>query len=155
MSSCSRSAEAVEYLLGLMDPALAESFLRHVEGCPACAAALEAERMIEAGLSCSYEVPEGLVERIGSSIDLLERPPKKWFALRLLGIAGFSSTALFALWNVTISSGRGLLAEDAFQQFTQSTARVLDSGTFTLLGLAFGICLTLATILALASRYGR
>lgn len=155
MNSCSRSAEAAEYLLGLMDGPTESSFLRHVEGCPECARALEAEKDIDSCLADSYEVPDGLLERIGTSIDLLEKPSGRLARARILGIACASSAALFGLWSLATSSGRAVVSGDRFHDVIQSVARIVDSGAVGLLGLGFGIVLTVATMLALAARYGR
>lgn len=155
MSSCSRSAEAVEYLLGLLDPPMAASFVEHCAGCPDCSRVLEAERMIDKGLAGSYEVPAGLLERIGSSIDLLEKPAGRWSILRVAAASGAAAAVLFGAWRILASSGRSLLSGDGFQQVAQAAARAMEPGSVWVAGIAFGLVLTTATMVFLASRYGR
>lgn len=155
MSSCRRSAEAVEYLLGLLDPPMAASFLEHCAGCPECTRALEAEEMIEQGLTGSYGIPDGLLARIGSSIDLLEKPSGRRATLGVMAAAGAAAAALFGAWSMLTSSGRSLLSGDGFQQVAQAAARAMDPGSVWIAGIAFGLVLTTATMVFLASRYGR
>lgn len=149
MNSCNRSAEAVEYLLGLMEPALTASFLQHASECEACSHALETEKKIETALSKSYDLPEGLLDRVKAAIDMLERPPQKWLKLKLAIVACGSSGLLYGLWRVIGGNQAGFVAGDQLQQMTQFTARLFGSSAAGLMGLAFGLFLTLATVLAL------
>jgi hypothetical protein len=155
MSSCSRSAEAAEYLLGLLDPPMAGSFLEHCAGCPECTKALEAEKLIDESLAGSYAIPDGLLARIDASIDLLEKPSGRWATLRVFAAAGASAAVLFGAWRMLASSGRSLLAGDGFHQVAQSAARAMDPGSVWIAGIALGLVLTTATMVFLASRYGR
>ncbi|HRY62118.1 MAG TPA: hypothetical protein P5266_07935 [Candidatus Fermentibacter sp.] len=155
MSSCSRSAEAVEYLLGLLDPPMAASFLEHCAGCPECTEALEAEKLIEQGLAGSYGIPGGLLDRIDASIDLLDKPSGRFTIQRAVAASGAAAAVLFGAWRLLASSGRSLLAGDGFHQVAQAAARAMEPGSVWIAAIAFGIVLTTVTMVFLASRYGR
>ncbi|NLP06102.1 hypothetical protein GX411_09160 [Candidatus Fermentibacteria bacterium] len=136
MSSCSRSAEALEFLLGLKGAEEADEYGRHADSCPDCAAALAREREIDDRLKASMAAPEILEARIEAALNLLRKTPGAWaFRLRVTGLAAAGAAALLALSRLGTGLVTGLVPRDTLQGAVQAVARFLDtagSGSMTL-----------------------
>lgn len=128
MSSCSRSAEALELLLGLKGAEEAEEYRLHAASCPDCTAALAREREIDDSLRASIAAPEILEARIEAALNLLRRRPGVWnFRLRVTGLAAAGAAALLAVSRLAAGLITGLVPRDVLQGAVQAAARFLDT----------------------------
>jgi anti-sigma factor (TIGR02949 family) len=152
MSSCSRSAEVLEYMLGLMPPELAASFEEHMRECADCLREFEAEKAIEQGLSSSCTAPEGLAARIGTAVELVSwRKRRSRLDPRIAGIAAACSIAVLTVLRAAGVSFSGVVPVEILQEVTQAGARMIDLAGANLPTIATGLVLTaVAGIIATA-----
>lgn len=146
MSSCIRSAEAIELLLGLKGAEEAEEYRRHAESCPDCTAALAREHEIDCRLRDSMAAPEILDARIEAALNLLrKRPGIMTFRMRVAGLATAGAAALLAVSKLGAGLVTGLVPRDALQGIIQVAARFIDTA-----GGSAATLVAVAVILAVA-----
>ena len=112
MSSCSRSADVLPYLMDELEDDERALFERHLEGCPVCSHELQLERALQNGLSeCTLPdaAPIELRPRVLSGILTVRRPRFPYWQIGAIVAAG--AAAFVAIYHVVSGTGipqRGL-----------------------------------------------